>query len=213
MTESIEKKPRWTRRKAARPGELLEAALDMFVERGFAATRLDDVAMRAGVSKGTLYLYFSSKEELFKAVVRENILPMVGEAEELVDQFPGAMVELFRAMMYGWWERVGNTKLSGISKLVFSEAGNFPDLARFYHQEVISRGNQVFKRMLERGIARGEFRAVNVEQVVRLMTAPILMLVMWQHAYGKNQIEEIDPMEYIESFIDLYLNGLLKQSQ
>ena len=210
MSEFESKKPRWSRRKEARPGELLDAALDMFVEHGFAATRLDDVAKSAGVSKGTLYLYFSSKEELFKAVVRENILPMMGEAEELVDQFPGTTAELFRTMIHGWWERVGNTRLSGIAKLIYAESGNFPDLARFHYEEVVVRGNQLFRRLLERGIARGEFREIDIEQTVRLIGAPVLMLVLWQHVYGKNQIVEIDSLSYIESYIDLYLNGLLK---
>src|SRR5947207_12072417 len=88
-------KPRWERRKEARPQELLAAALDLFVERGFAVTRLEDVAKRAGVSKGTLYLYFANKEELFKAVVRENILPVLGEAEAIIDSFEGNSMDLF----------------------------------------------------------------------------------------------------------------------
>src|SRR6185295_498201 len=106
-------KPKWERRKDARPQELLAAALDLFVERGYAATRLEDVAAQAGVSKGTLYLYFTNKEELFKAVVRENMLPVLGEAEGIVGQYAGSSVELFREIMLGWWERIGNTKLSG----------------------------------------------------------------------------------------------------
>ena len=82
---------------------------------------------------------------------------MMGEAEELIDQFPGTTVELFRTMIYGWWERVGSTRLSGLPKLIYAEAGNFPDLARFHYEEVVVRGNQVFGRMLERGIRQGEF--------------------------------------------------------
>lgn len=210
MPNSDEKKPRWTRRKEARSGELLEAALDLFVERGFAATRLDDVAKCAGVSKGTLYLYFSSKEELFKAVVRENILPMIGEAEEIVDQFPGSTPELFRTMMYGWWERVGNTRLSGIRKLVMSEAGNFPELAQFYHQEVVIPSHRIFCRMLERGVERGEFREICVDNVSRLIAAPIMMLMMWKHTYASVKVDSITPEAYLESFIDLYLNGLIQ---
>ena len=109
MSSPSETKPRWERRKDARPQELLAAALDLFVERGFAATRLDDVAAQAGVSKGTLYLYFANKEELFKAVVRENMLPALGEGEEAIEKCDGNSADLFRDIMLGWWERIGAT--------------------------------------------------------------------------------------------------------
>src|ERR1035437_4617735 len=157
-------KPRWCRRKEARPQELLAAALDLFVERGYAATRLDDVAAQAGVSKGTLYLYFTNKEELFKAVVRESVLPVLGEAEETIDRYEGSSETLLREIMLGWWQRIGNTKVAGISKLMVEESGNFPDVAKFYHEEVISRGTAVIGRVLERGVKRGEFRAIDTGQ-------------------------------------------------
>src|SRR3954466_4267347 len=109
MSCPFDYKPRWERRKDARPQELLAAALDLFVERGFASTRLEDVAKRAGVSKGTLYLYFTNKEELFKAVVRENIIPSIGEAEDAMATFEGSTADLFRYFINGWWERIINT--------------------------------------------------------------------------------------------------------
>src|SRR3954469_7259386 len=118
---SSESKPRWERRKEARPQELLAAALDLFVERGFAATRLDDVAARAGVSKGTLYLYFANKEELFKAVVRESMLPALDEAEDLIKHHQGHSAALFEDIIMGWWERIGQSKVSGITKLIMAE--------------------------------------------------------------------------------------------
>ncbi|MCJ7838090.1 MAG: TetR/AcrR family transcriptional regulator, partial [Burkholderiales bacterium] len=96
--------PRWTRRKDARPEEIIAAALDLFVERGFAATRLDDVAARAGVSKGTLYLYFENQEDLFKAVVRGNVLPVLQHGEVLVGNFSGSSADLVRKLVRGWWE-------------------------------------------------------------------------------------------------------------
>lgn len=144
-------KPKWERRKEARPQELLAAALDLFVERGFAATRLDDVAKAAGVSKGTLYLYFSSKEDLFKAVVRESIVPLIGEAEGMIGEFSGDSEELFRTVMTNWWQNIGTTKLSGLPKLMMAEAGNFPELARFYQEEVVNRGEKLVASMLARG--------------------------------------------------------------
>lgn len=209
MNETPPAKPRWERRKDARPQELLSAALDLFVERGYAASRLDDVAARAGVSKGTLYLYFENKEDLFKAVVREHMVPFLDEAQETIETFEGATGELFRNNILKWWKHIGATKLSGITKLIMAESGNFPEVARFYHEEVISRGNALMIRVLERGIARGEFRAIDIAQAKSVIIAPIIMLMMWKHSFNACQLDSISPERYVETFIDLTLNGLL----
>lgn len=205
------KKPRWERRKDARPQELLAAALDLFVEKGYAATRLDDVAAKAGVSKGTLYLYFANKEDLFKAVVRENIIPIVGEAEDILAGFEGSTADLFREIILGWWERIGNTKLSGMTKLVMAESNNFPEVTQFYHDEFISRANAMIVRMIERGIERGEFRRVDVKHAMNVVCAPMLMLMMSKHSLGICSIEPISAEAYLDSFIDLMLHGLLSE--
>jgi AcrR family transcriptional regulator len=202
-------KPRWARRKDARPQELLAAALDLFVEKGFAATRLEDVARRAGVSKGTLYLYYENKEELFKAVVRTSIVPVIGDAEDQVANFDGHSAELFQWLVRGWWERIGMTQASGIVKLVMAEANNFPDIASFYRDEVISRGTGMISRMLQRGIDRGEFRPVDVPIMTQVIIAPMLMLMMWKHSMGPCNMGEMDPNQFLDSFIDLSLRGLL----
>ena len=205
----FEMKPRWERRKDARPQELLAAALDLFVERGFASTRLEDVARRAGVSKGTLYLYFTNKEELFKAVVRENIVPALGEAEDIISTFDGHSAELLRCVIMGWWERLGATKASGIIKLVMAEAGNFPDLALFYQEEVIARSTRMISSMFERAVTRGEFRAVDVAVMTQVLIAPMLMLITWKHSVGPCNQGQLDPMAFLESFLDMALHGLL----
>ncbi len=201
-------KPRWERRKDARPQELLDAALDHFVEHGFAATRLNDVARAAGVSKGTLYLYYCSKEELFKAVVRESVVPMIGEAEGVLNEFTGSSEKLFRLLMTSWWDKIGNTKLSGLTKLMMAEAGNFPDLARFYEEEVIDRGNKLVTAMLVRGIARGEIRQMDLEIAPRILIAPMLMMMIWKHSQGICQIvpEKLDA--YLEQYIEMAIHGL-----
>ncbi|BBB59314.1 hypothetical protein UNDKW_1041 [Undibacterium sp. KW1] len=204
-------KPKWERRKDARPQELLAAALDLFVERGFAATRLDDVARAAGVSKGTLYLYFSSKEELFKAVVRESIVPLIGEAEGVIDQFEGSSEELFRLIMATWWGSVGNNKLSGLPKLMMAEAGNFPELARFYQEEVIDRGESMVAKMLKRGMARGDIRDVNLVIDSRLLIAPMIMMMIWKHSHGVCKVDPEQLDTYIEHYIEMALRSLLKK--
>jgi AcrR family transcriptional regulator len=208
MESPPKKGTRWTRRKEARPQELLAAALDLFVERGYAATRLDDVAARAGVSKGTLYLYFENKEELFKAVVRENMLPLIGDAEQAVNSFEGASSDLFRYVVTNWMENIGNTKLSGITKLIMAESGNFPEVANFYYEEVISRNRRMLVRMLEKGMARGEFRQIDTAQAMNIVVAPIIMLMMWKHSFGITQGETIDSRAYMETYCDLLLHGL-----
>lgn len=198
------------RRKEARPGELLEAALDLFVEKGFAATRVDEVAARAGVSKGTLFLYFPSKEELFKAVVRENIAGRFAEWNSELETFVGTTSEVLRYCYQVWWERIGCTKASGITKLMLSEAQNFPEIAQFYQHEVILPGQALIRRILERGIARGEFRPVNLDYAVYLVLAPMIFLMMWKHSVGAcvPDAQELTPEQYIETQIDNILHGL-----
>ena len=202
-------KGRWERRKNARPQELLAAALDLFVERGYAATRLDDVAGRAGVSKGTLYLYFANKEDLFKAVIQEHLVPTLGEAEQMIDQYEGHSRDLLREIVMLWWQRVGDTQLSGLMKLMMAESGNFPEVARFYHDEIIMRGNAMVERALTRGMARGELRKLDTAQVTQVIVAPVLMLMVWKHSFASCQNKPISPIAYLNAFIDVLLVGLL----
>jgi AcrR family transcriptional regulator len=206
----FEMKPRWERRKDARPQELLAAALALFVERGFASTRLEDVARRAGVSKGTLYLYYANKEELFKAVVRETIVPVIGDAEDIVAGFEGHSADLLRDILQGWWERIGATPASGIVKLVMAEAGNFPDLARFYQEEVIARGTRMIASVLARGVERREFRPLNVDLTTQVLMAPMLMLMTWKHSIGPCPENGLDPLGFLSTFFDMALHGLLQ---
>lgn len=201
-------KPRWERRKDARPQELLAAALDLFVERGYAGTRLDDVASLAGVSKGTLYLYFENKEELFKAVVRENIVTALMDAEDLIAGFEGHSNELMRRLVLDWWRRIGQTKLSGISKLMMAESGNFPDVARFYYDEVVSRGEALLASILQRGIARSEYREVDVEHAKLVIIAPVMMLMLWKHSFTTCRNGPIDSQAYLDCLLDLLARGL-----
>ena len=209
MDCQFDSKPRWERRKEARPQELLASAIDLFVERGFAATRLEDVARRAGVSKGTLYLYYTNKEDLFKAVVRQSIVPTIGDAEASVAEFEGHSAELLRHVILSWWRRIGATKASGISKLILAEADNFPELALFYRQEVMTRGMRMMSNMLERGIRRGEFRQIDVAQTAQVLIAPLLMLSTWKHTIAPCERCELQPEAFLEAFLDITLNGLV----
>ena len=203
------------RRKDARAGELLAAALDLFVEKGFAATRAEEVAKRAGVSKGTLFLYFSSKEELFKAVVRENISGRFAQWGTELDQFQGSTPDMLRACMMAWWDRIGSTKVSGITKLMMSEAGNFPELATFYRAEVIRPGNELIQRILQRGVDRGEFRPMDMKYGVYTVLGPMLFVALWKHSYGtlSNADDHLIPQEYLMAQLDAILFGLSTQAR
>jgi AcrR family transcriptional regulator len=197
------------RRKEARPAELMAAALDLFVERGFAATKLDDVAAHAGVSKGTLYLYFASKEELFKAVIQQGILPVLDQGDEMLSQFDGDAGALLEALLLRWWELVGATHLGGIPKLMISEAGNFPEVAQFYYDNVVMRGRGLIRQVLQLGITSRQFRAMDVDTTVDVILAPQLMLAIWRYSFGPCDCGKQDPETYLRTHIDLLLNGLM----
>jgi AcrR family transcriptional regulator len=199
------------RRKDARPQELLDAALQLFVEKGFAATRSEEVAARAGVSKGTLYLYFPSKEELFKAVVRTNLSSLIAEGQQIADADEGPTSELLRRLMQTWWQRVGFTAAGGISKIIVAEVRNFPDLAQFYVDEVVLPAHKLLAGTLQRGIDRGEFRPVPVADAVHALIAPSLFLAMHKHSIGACPVRGAMPMNadsVIDTQIDLALRGL-----
>jgi AcrR family transcriptional regulator len=202
--------PSRRRRKEARPQELLDAALALFVEKGFAATRSEEVAARAGVSKGTLYLYFPSKEELFKAVVRHNLSTLIAEGQGLVDGFEGTTSELLTCLMEAWWQRVGSTPASGIFKIMMSEARNFPELAQFYVDEVVLPSQALLGRTVERGMQRGEFRALPPKDVVYALIAPVLFLAMHKHSLGACGLAaaEMDAESFIRTQMELVLRGL-----
>ena len=196
------------RRKEARPSELLEAALHLFVEKGFAATRLEDVAARAGVSKGTLYLYFENKDALFKAVIQEGIIPVIAENEAIAAKHSGCSFDLLNILLNNWWTKIGQTAFAGIPKLMVAEARNFPELARFYYENVISRGRALVGSALRRGMASGEFRAMDVETTVDVVIAPILMLLIWRYSMSCCQNDESDPQMYLRIHMDLLRKGL-----
>ncbi len=200
------------RRKETRPQELLDAALALFVEKGFAATRAEEVAHAAGVSKGTLYLYYPSKEELFKAVVRQNLTSLIAEGMETLAQHQGSSSELLVMLMDTWWERVGNTAAAGIHKIVLSEVRNFPELADFYTAEVIQPADLLFSTAVQRGIDSGEFRPVPVHEVAHALMAPIIFLALHRHSFGACTppcgATGVEPKRLIRTHLDLALRGL-----
>jgi TetR/AcrR family transcriptional regulator len=201
------------RRKEARPQELLDAALDLFVERGFAATRSEDVATRAGVSKGTLYLYYPSKEELLKEVIRHNVINQIAEGGEIIRRFEGSTAELLALVLRMWWDRIGETRASGIIKLMTAEVRNFPEVAQFYVDEVITPSNQMLAKVIQRGIDSGEFRGVNVPEAVHALVGPLIFLVLNKHSLGAcSATFMLQPRAVIDALIDLVIHGLVPRT-
>ena len=201
------------RRKDARPQELLDAALDLFVERGFAATRSEDVAARAGVSKGTLYLYYPSKEELLKEVIRHNVINQITEGAQIIREFEGSSPDLLALMLRLWWERIGETRASGIVKLMTSEVRNFPEIAQFYVDEVVAPSNQLLAQVIQRGVDRGEFRDVNVIEVVHALVGPLVFLALNKHSLGAcSAAFLLEPKVVIGALVDMVLYGLIPRT-
>lgn len=198
------------RRKDARPTELLAAALDLFVEKGYSATRLEDVAARAGASKGTLYLYFANKEALFKAVIEEGIIPVIAENEAIAAEHTGSAFALMERLIYNWWEKIGQTAYSGIPKLMVAEARNFPELAQFYYEKVILRARALGTQALQYGMRSGEFRTVDLDTALDVIIAPIIMLLILRHSLYGGPEHGPDPSSYLKTHLQLLAHGLLK---
>lgn len=212
FSSTNEESCRWRRRKQERPSEILAAALKMFSTKGFAASKLDEVAKEAGVSKGTLYRYFESKEALFKAVVCEFVLPQIAKAEEQAEHYTGPIKELMFQLLEHWRVNVLETELSGISKMMIAEASNFPELATFYLENVIQRIRQFVANLIELGIERGEFRECDSEYAARTFLTPMVFSAIWQHSlapYDKNY----DIKEYLNFNLDIFIRGISKDSQ
>ena len=198
------------RRKEARPQELVDAALELFAQKGFAATRSDEVAARAGVSKGTLYLYFPSKEDLLIAVIREHLSTAIEAARAQAERFAGSPAELLRRVLSDWWISVLDSPSSAVFKIVITEVRNFPSIAEFYEREVVRPGQELIGRTVARGIACGEFRQVDVPSVVLSLVLPMVMLCVHKHSLAACPVasELAEPHAFIRQHIEVVLRGL-----
>jgi AcrR family transcriptional regulator len=198
---------RWRRRKEARPGEIAAAALECFAAHGFAGASLEDIAKRAGITKGTLYLYFPNKEALFKEVVRQALVPQIAAFEARVRTTDSAAQQL-EGLIMAWPAFVATPRLAIIPKLMIAEAGNFPDLAQFYLREVIGRARRLVVAILRRGIARGEFRRTNPRATFFSVVAPLLIAVLWRHAFEQHDERPLDVAAMCRTHVSILINGL-----
>jgi AcrR family transcriptional regulator len=207
-SNELQSSPRWQRRPEDRPDEILDAATTVFGEQGFAKSRLEDVAKRAGVSKGTLYLYFESKEELFRAMVRRKVVSVVEAAEQRYAGHTGTAREALTDLIRSWWKVGGTQESACMHRLVGAELSNFPGLGRFYFEEVISRTRRLVETIIARGVAGGEFRPVVHDYAVRGLPGLVIHAINHQRFFAGFDPHALNDEQIVEGIIDLYFNGV-----
>jgi AcrR family transcriptional regulator len=201
--------PRWQRRPDARPEEILEAAKHVFGESGYAGTKLEDVARRAGVSKGTLYLYFDSKEALFREMVRAKVVAALAHAEETVRTFDGSSRELLVILISSMYRRLRDEGMARVGRVVQAELPSFPELAQFYFEEVILRSRRLVSRVLERGVESGEFREVSHGFAARGLASLLVHTAQLQCFFHDFDPDQLSDEAALGGLVDLYLHGVL----
>jgi AcrR family transcriptional regulator len=203
--------PKWRRRKDARPGEIVAAALAVFAEKGFAAARLDDIAARAGVSKGALYLYFETKQDLFEAVVRDAVSPNIAMVEAAAAGMDLPFAQVSRLLLARAADLLSSSAVGPVAKMVIAESRNFPDLARVWHDAVVSRVLGVITGLVVRAQARGEIRAGDPRFHALALIGPLLMGVLWREVLVPVGAETIDLRALAQQHVETVLTGLLAE--
>jgi AcrR family transcriptional regulator len=199
---------KWRRRKKARPEELITAALQLFAEQGFAKTSLKDVGKKAGVSKATVYLYFKNKEDLLLAAVQKSVVPILDFADDYEIDSDAPASEMIRSLVHRWIDEFAACSAEGLPKLVVAEAGNFPALGQLYVDAVLQRARRLFQRIIKRGIEAGEFRAVDVREVVHVLLAPLLHAQVHSASLGAYDPAFPEVHAFLDTHIDLFLAAI-----
>lgn len=194
----------------SKPQLIMAAALELFSEKGFSATRLDEVARRAGVAKGTLYLYFDSKQDLFIKVVEHALRQNIAPLEQAFKAHKGSVAGFLETVFQTLGQRLGEGNLGVMPKMILAEAAHFPELAAYYRDHVIKRVHRFFTAVIERGIAEGEFREVEAKSAARVLMAPFLMLALVRQTPVIREGFRIDPKAHVAAARDLLFNGLLR---
>jgi TetR/AcrR family transcriptional regulator len=207
MSATEVSEPRWRRLPEERPQQILRAALEVFGEHGLAGARLEDIAKRAGVSKGTIYLYFPNKEALFREMVRSTIVEAIVAGEGIPNS--GSVREQLTTFMEQYWDFVRTPAFSVIYRVVVSELHHFPDLVEFYSAEVIARAQKLIAGILSRGVATGEFRAVDPTVSARMLISLFSTSAMWccKRRFFPHLRDRTDEQIYSE-LVDFYLSAL-----
>ncbi len=206
MTESA---PKWSRRKEARPAEIIEAALDLFIEAGFADTKLSDVAKRAGIAKGTVYRYFDTKEDLFRAVVRQALAANLGAIEALAAGHEGPLADLLPLMMGMAAQRLGGSRLPAILRMVVADSRAFPDLAAIWHDEVVSKFLSLLTRLIAAAQERGEVKAGDPKLHAFSVIGPMVTALLFRELFDRGSPHTPDLQALAAQHARTVLDGLL----
>lgn len=206
MTES---KPKWQRRKTARPSEIIEAAMDVFVEKGFAAAKLDEIAKRAGVAKGTLYLYFETKQDVFRAVAIQAIEANLDKIEGKPPTSGGSVAEVVPLLLARAAEKMKDGRVPAILRMIIAESQTFPDLARIWHDDVAARMLTMLTAVISAAQGRGEVRAGNPELQAFSILGPMIAGMLFNEVFGRSSSHAPDMTALAAQHADTVLQGLL----
>ena len=202
---------RWERRSEDRPREICAAALDVFAEKGFAAAKLDEIARRAGVSKGTLYLYFQDKEDLFRAVIRDTVAPRVAAVRELADKVDLPFAQIVPMFLATFADMATRMPVGAVAKIVIGESRNFPHLAKIWHDQVASGALGALTSMIERAQARGEVRSGDARLMAFSLMGPMLMGVLWRETLQAAGGQPLDLARLAVQHGETVLGGMLAE--
>lgn len=202
-------KPKWSRRKEDRPAEIVEAAMDVFVEHGFAGTKLSEVAKRAGVAKGTLYLYFDTKEDLFRATARQALAANLDAMEQSSAAFAGSVTEFVPVLLKRAAGRMGDGRIPGIVRMVLGESRAFPDLARIWHDEVVSRVLTLLSGMIANAQARGEIRPGDPNLYAFSVIGPMVLGLLFHEFFGHDSPHAPDLEALVAQHSEAVLRGIV----
>ncbi|MDA4845472.1 TetR/AcrR family transcriptional regulator [Hoeflea poritis] len=207
---AAETKPKWRRRAEDRPDEVLDAALTLFARNGFAATKVEDIASEAGLSKGAIYRYFPSKEDIFESLVKRAIAPIADRTEDLARTSHEDPAVLLKAVLSVIAARLSDPDTMALPRIVLQEAGRFPELAETYRRQVIDKGIGALELILQKGIATGQFRPVDAHLAIRNVMGPLLAHMLLTQIFRIDEDAQTTPQDFIESHFDILMNGLLR---
>lgn len=202
--------PQRRRRKTARPAEIVDAAFASFTEHGYAGTKLDAVAKRAGIAKGTVYLYFDTKQDLFEAVIRKEVSSVIGDVEAMVDGYDGPSENLLRQIITHAYTNIVLSDTRYLLRIIIGEGQQFPELRELYYESSIKQATALIGKIMQRGLDRGEFRDGPMTRNPQLLMSPCIMAAIWSMTF--DTFEPLDIDHYMAGHIDLMLNGLLAGS-
>ena len=203
-----DKKPKWRRRAKQRPDQVLDAALKLFAKKGYGATKVEDIAREAGLSKGSIYRYFTSKEDIFEALINRAVTPFTDQAVKLTQSRTDSPEETIRAIFLVFAARLSNAESLSLPHIVLQEAGRFPKLAKLYRDRVMDRYMSALEATITRGIEAGHFRPVNVQLAACNVLGPIFAFYVSEYIYGDRRVTPAATKEFLDSHLEILMHGL-----